>query len=84
MEFEKLVEAQVSDEKIRREIDALLKRKIAGDEMKEEPKIEALNDFLAQKIEFYSEYAEKIESSKKPETDLLDALFKETMFEVWK
>lgn len=84
MEFEKLVEAQVTDERIRREIDELLKRKIAGDEMKEEPKIEVLNDFLEEKIKFYSEFAAKIETGEKPPTERLNALFKETIFEVWK
>ena len=84
MEFEKLVDSQVTDEKIRREIDELLKRKIAGDEMKEEPKIEILNEFLEEKIEFYSDFAAKIETGEKPPTEMLDALFKETLFEVWK
>lgn len=84
MEFEKLVEAQVTDEKIRREIDELLKRKIAGDEMKEEPKIEILNAFLEEKINFYSDFAAKIETGEKPQTETLDTLFKETLFEVWK
>jgi uncharacterized protein len=84
MEFEKLLDSQVTDESVRREIDELLKRKIAGDELKEEPKIEILNDFLKEKIKFYSEFVNQIEASEKPDTDLLDALFKETIFEVWK
>lgn len=84
IEFEKLVNSQVTDEKIRKEIDELLKRKIAGDELKEEPKVQILNDFLEQKIEFYSEFVNQIEPSEKPVTATLDALFKETIFEVWK
>ena len=84
MEFEKLLDSQVADEKIRQEIDGLLKRKIAGDELKEEQKIEILNDFLEEKIEFYGEFVNRIEPSEKPDTCLLDALFKETIFEVWK
>lgn len=84
VEFEKLLDSQVTDARIRNEIDELLKRKIAGDELKEEPKIEVLNDFLEQKIEFYSEFVNQIEQSEKPDTATLDALFKETIFEVWK
>ena len=83
MEFKKLVEAQVSDEKIRKEIDALLKRKIAGDEMKEEPRIQILNDFLEEKINLYCDYVRQIEEGEKPDTEKLDTLFKETIFEVW-
>lgn len=84
MEFEKLVDSQVSDANIRKEIDELLKRKIAGEELKEEPKIEILNDFLAQKIEFYNAFVGQIEANEKPDTVLLDELFKESIFEVWK
>lgn len=84
MEFEKLLDAQVSDAQIRREIDELLKRKIAGDEMKEEPKIEILNEFLEEKINFYSDFVGQIEANEKPNTEALDTLFKETLFEVWK
>jgi len=83
MEFEKLVDSQVKDAKIRKIIDDLLKRKIAGDEMKEEPKIEVLNDFLEEKINFYSDFVSEIEANEKPNTEKLDALFKKTIFEVW-
>ena len=84
LEFEKLVESQVKDTEIKREIEELLKRKIAGDELKKEPKIEILNDFLAEKIDFYAEFAENIEPGEKPPTEMLDELFKKTLFEVWK
>ena len=84
MEFEKLLDAEIPDGLVRREVDELLKRKIAGDELKEEPRIEILNDFLERKINFYGEFVNEIQASEKPDTDLLDALFKETIFEVWK
>lgn len=82
-EFDELVATQVSDEKIRREIEQLLSRKVAGEELREEPKIEILNDFLATKIEFYDDYVSKIKQPEKPDTNLLDNLFKKTIFEVW-
>lgn len=84
MEFQDLVNSQIKDEKIRKEIEELLKRKIAGEELKEEPKIEILNDFLERKIEFYKDYVNRIEPSEKPDTNALDDLFKETINEVWK
>jgi len=84
MEFQELVESQVKDERIKTEIAGLLERKIAGEELKEEPKIDVLNDFLERKIEFYNDYVGKIEQPEKPETSLLDDLFKETVYEVWK
>lgn len=84
IEFRKLLDSQVKDEKLKNEIEELLKRKIAGDELKEQPKNEILNEFLAEKIEFYDKYASKIKVNEKPPTSLLDDLFKETIFEVWK
>ena len=84
MEFQTLVDSQVSDEKIKCEIEQLLARKIAGEELKEEPKIEILNKFLEEKIEFYNDYVGKIEQPEKPDTNLLDDLFKKTIYEVWK
>ena len=84
MEFQDLVDSQITDENLRKEIAELLKRKMSGEELKEEPKIEILNEFLEWKIEFYKEYVEQIEPNDKPQTVLLDELFKETIFEVWK
>ncbi len=84
MEFQNLVDSQVKDEKVKFEIAELLKRKMAGEELKEEPKIEILNEFLERKIEFYKEYVEQIEPNNKPQTEMLDAIFRETIFEVWK
>ncbi len=84
IEFQDLVDSQVKDEKVKFEIAELLKRKMAGEELKEEPKIGILNEFLEEKIEFYKNYVEQIEPNDKPQTELLDELFKETIFEVWK
>jgi len=84
MEFQDLVDSEVKDEKVKFEITELLKRKMAGEELKEESKIEILNEFLESKIEFYKTYVEQIEPNDKPQTELLDELFKKTIFEVWK
>ena len=84
IEFQDLVDSQVKDEKIKSEIVALLKRKMAGEELKKELKIEILNEFLEEKIKFYSDYVEQITPNDKPQTELLDELFKEAIFEVWK
>lgn len=84
MEFRDLVESEIQDENLKTEINELLKRKMAGEELKEEPQIEILNEFLEQKIEFYTNYVEQFSRDEKPPTELLDNLFKETIDEVWK
>ncbi|MEP6848627.1 MAG: nucleotidyltransferase domain-containing protein [Acidobacteriota bacterium] len=83
MEFQTLVDCHVKDTSIRNEIDQLLSRKIAGEELKEEPKIASLNDFLESKINYYNDYVSKIEQPEKPDILLLDNLFRETLSEVW-
>ncbi|MBS1792308.1 MAG: nucleotidyltransferase domain-containing protein [Acidobacteria bacterium] len=83
VEFARLLDAEVADEAIRREIDGLLRRKIAGDELDEEPQISVLNEFLGAKIEFYERLVGSIDSIEKPDTARLDALFRETLFEAW-
>lgn len=83
MEFDKLLNSQVFDQNVKTEINNLLKRKIAGEELNEEPKIQTLNDFLENKIKFYTEYIKTIGQISQPDTGKLDELFKHTIFEVW-
>jgi uncharacterized protein len=83
MEFHKLLESQVIDKNVKAKIQNLLTRKIAGEELNEEPKIQVLNDFLEQKIEFYNDYVKSLGQSEKADTTRLDELFKETVYEAW-
>jgi predicted nucleotidyltransferase len=83
MEFRTLLDSQVDDENVKNEIESLLTRKMAGDELKEEPKIKILNDFLEAKIKYYNNYLESFDQSSQPETYHLDQLFKETLYEAW-
>jgi len=84
VEFDKLLESQVKEQNVKTEIQKLLTRKMAGEELNEEPKIEILNDFLDRKIKFYNKYVNSIEKSDPPETARLDSLFKQTIEEAWK
>lgn len=84
MEFDILLESQVHVLKIKAEIQNLLYRKIAGEELNEEPKNHILNDYLEYKIQFYKEYVNSIEKQQLPNTDKLNRLFKETMEETSK
>jgi predicted nucleotidyltransferase len=84
MEFQKLVDSQVTDQHVKTEIQNLLIRKIAGEELNEEPKNQILNDYLEQKIEFYNDYVQSIQPSNQPDSVRLNELFKHTINEVWK
>jgi uncharacterized protein len=83
MEFSKLLDSQVTDPNVTTEIQNLLKRKIAGEELNEEPRIQILNDFLEHKIQFYSDYVKSLGQITQPDTARLDELFKQTINEAW-
>lgn len=83
MEFHKLLDSQVTDQNVKTEIQNLLKRKMAGEELNEEPKIQTLNNFLESKIQFYSDYVKSLGQISQPDTNRLDELFKHTIYEAW-
>ena len=84
MEFSKLLESEVTNTNLKSEIESLLERKISGEELDDQPKIQIINDFLDEKIKFYSEFVKSIDKIEQPATSLLDNLFRETLLEVWK
>lgn len=75
-EFQKLLDAEVKEEYLKLEIEKLLARKMSGEELSEEPKIEVLNAFLEEKIEYYTEYLKQFDVSKKPDTETLNQIFR--------
>ena len=83
MEFQKLVDKQVKDPAVLTEIQNLLARKMAGEELNEEPKNQILNDFVEQKILFYKDYVKSLGQIDPPDTAKLNELFKEILFEAW-
>ncbi|MGG7663582.1 DNA polymerase beta superfamily protein [Dyadobacter sp. BHUBP1] len=68
---------------MRSEIDALLVRKSGGEELSEEPRIPLLHDFLTERLAFYKEYVKQLPRMTMPDTDALNALFRDTLAEVW-
>ena len=83
MEFDRLVDSQVKDAAVREAIDELLLRKIAGEELKEEPRVNVLNEMLAEKIKYFSHLVGEVDTVDKPQTEVLDELFRQTLNEVW-
>ncbi len=83
MEFHKLLESQVANQEVKSEIQNLLTRKMSGEELNEEPKIQILNDFLEEKIEYYKSYVLSVGPTGQPDTEMLDQLFMETIYEAW-
>jgi predicted nucleotidyltransferase len=82
-EFSELYKDAGLSPSIAAEIDSLLLRKMAGDELDMEPKIEALNVFLEQQIEHCSTFVEGMEIADVDE-EVLDELFREMLGKIWR
>ena len=81
-EFERLYTDVALSSELVLEIDQLLERKKAGDELDMEPRIEIINEFLYERIEHFSVSARKTETMDK-DIAMLDDLFKEMLQKVW-
>ncbi|MBK8967579.1 MAG: nucleotidyltransferase domain-containing protein [Lewinellaceae bacterium] len=80
-EFHVLFESAELDEKLQMEIQKLLARKMSGTELGEEPKIDLLNNFLEEKIEYYTEYLKHFKIKQQVGTDRLNQIFRSTLIE---
>lgn len=83
VKFQELLETQIDDAQLKGEIENLLKRKMQGDELKEEPRIQILNEFLEEKLNFYNHYVKDVERNEQANTEKLNILFRETLERVW-
>ena len=82
MEFQKLVDTQVTDKLLKTEIEKLLSRKMSGEELKEEPKNQIINDFLHEGIIYFNRLLKNFDITKQPETTKLNKLFRYALQEV--
>ncbi|KXS40553.1 MAG: nucleotidyltransferase [Candidatus Frackibacter sp. T328-2] len=83
MNFEELLDSQVSDMHLYKEIKELLKRKRAGEELDIEPKIDIINNFIEEEFAYYEEYARGIEDIDSVSYEELNKLFRNTLDKVF-
>ncbi len=83
-EFGKLVDVLLPEGNLKSEINHLLARKMAGDELDYEPKITVINEFLDSRIQYIDEYIKTLNKFVVPDEKVLDALFREALIEVWR
>ncbi len=83
MEFQKLVDTQITDQQLKNEIEKLLNRKMRGEELNEEPKIQIINDFLDDRITYFNNLLKDFDTRKQPDTAKLNDLFRGTLQEVY-
>jgi uncharacterized protein len=82
LEFPRLLELLTEGE-LKTEIQTLLKRKIDGEELDFEPKIEVINDFLNEEILRLKDFTKTLNKDIADFTPSLDQLFRNTLDEVW-
>lgn len=83
MLFEELMRSLDLDQDLVLEIEKLLVRKRAGQEMDKEKRIDVINEFLEEKIEYFKDYVKSIDANKNRNIDVLDDLFREILQEAW-
>lgn len=83
LEFPMLLDDIVPEGELKQQIQILLERKVNGDELDYEPKIEVIHYFLDGELVRLREYAQTLSTDIQDFTHSLDVLFKETLEEVW-
>ncbi|MBD3107493.1 nucleotidyltransferase domain-containing protein [Bacillus sp. AGMB 02131] len=84
MVFQTLVEKLIPDGELKTEINILLERKIRGDELDMELRIDVIHSFIETELPRLAEYAKTVTKDREDPTPQLDQLFRSTLKEVWK
>ncbi|OKP81939.1 hypothetical protein A3844_24065 [Paenibacillus helianthi] len=84
LEFTVLVKDLIPEgTELREKVDRLLVRKMSGDELNLEPRLECINKYLEQQISHFEEAAARFGSGNGVEDHVLDELFRSALLEVW-
>ena len=82
--FLTLMETQLKDQpQLKEQVEALLARKIAGDELTVEPRIDSLNSYIEERLSYLEEYAKGLPADNFCETERLNIFFRSLLQEVW-
>jgi uncharacterized protein len=84
LKFQVLLEDIIPAGELSDSIHRLLERKIAGEELNLEPKIDSINQYLNREIDHLEEYAKGVKVEISDPTEKLNQLFRNTLKEVWK
>lgn len=82
--FHELLANIIPEGELKNAVEHLLKRKLIGDELDIEPRIDVINDFVENEMERLEEYVRSLRVEVKDPTKILDDLFRNTLQEVWK
>ena len=74
----------IPEGELKNEINTLLKRKLTGEELDQERKIQVINQFLTEEIARLRKYTKTLNNDRSNITPKLDSLFRNTLDEVWR
>jgi predicted nucleotidyltransferase len=83
VEFQTLLNDMILPGELKDVINTLVERKIAGEELNLESRIDVINQYLNNEIEHLVSYTKRINIEISDPTNQLDILFRETLEEVW-
>ncbi|MDR7001975.1 nucleotidyltransferase domain-containing protein [Neobacillus niacini] len=83
IELHLLVERLLPSGILKEEIEALLNRKMAGEELKVESKMDRINEYVEKEIEHLEIYIRGLKNEVPNPTESLNQLFREALNEVW-
>ena len=83
MLFKDLMDSLQLENDLVNEIDQLLVRKKAGEEMNEEKQIKIINEFLDEKISYFKDYVKSLDMRSETGFDGLNQLFRDILTEAW-
>lgn len=82
--FQELLDDIVPYGELKEEVVQLLQRKLKGNEVDFEFRIDTINQFVEKEIERIDEYVKSLKTEVKDSTERLNELFRHTLREVWK
>lgn len=83
VEFDRLLIELSIERSVLNEIEKLLVKKKAGTELDVGLKVQALNQFLEEQIDYYQQYVKGIEKGLGIDIESLNTLFRDILFEVY-
>ncbi len=81
--FQDLIHDLITEPELLQAIEDLLKRKISGEELDFEKRVDVINDFIEKEIRHLTEFAESTQTELEDPTELLDQLYRKYLKVVW-
>jgi uncharacterized protein len=83
MEFDILVDKEISNTLLKNEINALLSKKRNGDELNTGKRIKVIDDFIDEKLNYFKFFLSDISFNNAMDFDLLNNISRKTLKEIW-